>query len=70
MGARSTLYHVYKRPFVGFFLHEVSAWYTLVIFPASMQEYAEPVIDWLDVGQGILGRPFIRESRTQLPNGS
>ncbi|KAH9966035.1 NLI interacting factor-like phosphatase-domain-containing protein, partial [Russula dissimulans] len=70
MGGRSTLYHVYKRPFVDFFLRKVSAWYTLVIFTASMQEYADPVIDWLDAGQGILRRRFFRESCTQLPNGS
>jgi CTD nuclear envelope phosphatase 1 len=26
-----------------------------------MQEYADPVIDWLDAGQGILGRRLFRE---------
>ena len=86
MGGRSTLYHVYKRPFVDYFLRkvcvcqnrvtcscgaaltivgsgQVSAWYTLVIFTASMKEYADPVIDWLDAGQDILGRRFFREVR-------
>ena len=28
-----------------------------------MQEYADPVIDWLDAGRGILGRRFFREVR-------
>ncbi|KAG6860999.1 hypothetical protein C0995_005019 [Termitomyces sp. Mi166 len=70
LGGRSTLYHVYKRPFVDFFLRTVSGWYTLVIFTASMQEYADPVIDWLDAGRGILGHRFFRDSCTQLPNGS
>ncbi|KAI0347089.1 NIF-domain-containing protein, partial [Trametopsis cervina] len=70
LGGRSTVYHVYKRPFVDYFLRKVSAWYTLVIFTASMQEYADPVIDWLDAGRGILGRRLFRESCTQLPNGS
>ncbi|KAK7696034.1 hypothetical protein QCA50_000675 [Cerrena zonata] len=70
LGGRSTIYHVYKRPFVDYFLRKVSAWYTLVIFTASMQEYADPVIDWLDAGRGILTRRFFRESCTQLPNGS
>ncbi|KAL0949769.1 hypothetical protein HGRIS_009808 [Hohenbuehelia grisea] len=70
LGGRSTLYHVYKRPFVDFFLRTVSGWYTLVIFTASMQEYADPVIDWLDGGRGILGRRLFRDSCTQLPNGS
>ncbi|KAE9410435.1 NIF-domain-containing protein [Gymnopus androsaceus JB14] len=70
LGGRSTLYHVYKRPFVDFFLRTVSGWYTLVIFTASMQEYADPVIDWLDAGRGILDQRLFRDSCTQLPNGS
>jgi Dullard-like phosphatase family protein len=70
MGGRPNVYYVYKRPFVDLFLRKVSAWYTLVIFTASMKEYADPVIDWLDAGQGILARRFFRESCTQLPNGS
>ncbi|OJA17012.1 hypothetical protein AZE42_00607 [Rhizopogon vesiculosus] len=45
LGGRSTVYHVYKRPFVDYFLRKVSDWYTLVVFTASMQEYADPVID-------------------------
>lgn len=85
LGGRSTLYHVYKRPFVDYFLRKVrvvlpqrrgaaddlhrkhmkvSTWYTLVIFTASMQEYADPVIDWLDAGRGILSRRLFREVRT------
>ena len=43
--------------------YKVSGWYTLVIFTASMQEYADPVIDWLDAGRGILARRFFREVR-------
>ncbi|KAG8862242.1 Nuclear envelope morphology protein 1 [Tulasnella sp. 330] len=70
LGGRSTLYHVYKRPYVDYFLKKVSTWYTLVIFTASMQEYADPVIDWLDAGRGILAKRFFRESCTQLSNGS
>ncbi|KAF9782265.1 NIF-domain-containing protein [Thelephora terrestris] len=70
LGGKCTTYHVYKRPFVDYFLRKVSAWYTLVIFTASMQEYADPVIDWLDAGRGIIDKRFFRESCTQLPNGS
>jgi len=70
LGGHSTVYHVYKRPFVDYFLRKVSAWYTLVIFTASMREYADPVIDWLDAGRGILERRFFRESCTQMANGS
>lgn len=28
-----------------------------------MEEYADPVIDWLDAGRGILARRFFREVR-------
>ncbi|KAF7355269.1 Nuclear envelope morphology protein 1 [Mycena sanguinolenta] len=70
LGGHSTLYHVYKRPFVDFFLRTVSGWYTLVIFTASMQEYADPIIDWLDAERGILAHRLFRDSCTQLPNGS
>jgi CTD nuclear envelope phosphatase 1 len=82
LGGRSTLYHVYKRPFVDHFLKKVSSrlthagklvanvrarydqvasWYTLVVFTASMQEYADPVIDWLDGGRGLFGKKLYRE---------
>ncbi|KAJ2794686.1 Nuclear envelope morphology protein 1, partial [Coemansia helicoidea] len=42
------LYYVYKRPHVDYFLHKVSEWYTVVVFTASLAEYADPVIDLLD----------------------
>lgn len=44
----ATLYHVYKRPFCDFFLREVSKWFELQIFTASVREYADPIIDWLE----------------------
>ncbi|KAJ9122436.1 hypothetical protein QFC22_001861 [Naganishia vaughanmartiniae] len=70
LGGRSTLYHVYKRPYVDHFLKKVSSWYTLVIFTASMQEYADPVIDWLDGGRGYFAKRLYRESCALQPNGS
>jgi len=63
LNGRRTKYHVYKRPFVDYFLRKVSSWYTVVIFTASMQEYADPVIDWLDAGRGVLDRRFFRDVR-------
>jgi CTD nuclear envelope phosphatase 1 len=42
------LYYVHKRPHCDDFLRKVSKWYKLVIFTASVQEYADPVIDWLE----------------------
>ena len=44
----STLYYVYKRPYCDHFLNKISKWYDIIIFTASMKEYADPVIDWLE----------------------
>lgn len=62
LNGRSTTYHVYKRPYVDHFLKKVASWYTLVIFTASMPEYADPVIDWLDGGRGLFAKRYYRES--------
>ncbi|AJU17845.1 Nuclear envelope morphology protein 1 [Saccharomyces cerevisiae] len=43
-----TLYFIHKRPYCDLFLTKVSKWYDLIIFTASMKEYADPVIDWLE----------------------
>ncbi|KAI5477472.1 NLI interacting factor-like phosphatase [Pseudohyphozyma bogoriensis] len=68
LDGRSTVYTVYKRPWVDFFLRKVSAWYTVIIFTASLPEYADPVIDWLDGGDGgggmVGGRLFRSVSRS------
>lgn len=42
------LYYVHKRPHCDEFLRKASKWYKLVVFTASVQEYADPVIDWLE----------------------
>ena len=42
------LYYVHKRPHCDEFLRKVCKWYNLVLFTASVQEYADPVIDWLE----------------------
>lgn len=44
----ATLYHVHKRPYCDFFLKEISKWFELQIFTASVKEYANPIIDWLE----------------------
>lgn len=44
----STLYYVHKRPYCDFFLKEIAKWFELQIFTASVQEYADPIIDWLE----------------------
>lgn len=42
------LYYVHKRPHCDEFLRKICKWYKLVVFTASVQEYADPVIDWLE----------------------
>lgn len=69
LDGRSIIYHVYKRPHVETFLRQVAAWYHVVVFTASVQEYADPVIDWLDQGRGLISGRLFRESCT-FRNGS
>ncbi|ORX59458.1 hypothetical protein DM01DRAFT_1365978 [Hesseltinella vesiculosa] len=59
---QSLLYEVYKRPHVDFFLKTISQWYKVVIFTASMSEYADPVIDWLDQDQTMVSQRYFRQS--------
>lgn len=54
-------FYVIKRPHVDLFLKKVAEWFDLVIFTASMQQYADPLIDQLDTGKLVKGRLF-RES--------
>ncbi|KAG0300039.1 Nuclear envelope morphology protein 1 [Dissophora globulifera] len=56
------LYYVYKRPHVDYFLKKVSEWYKLVIFTASMAEYADPVIDWLDQSRTLFEKRYFRQA--------
>ena len=49
---------------------QVANWYTLVIFTASMPEYADPVIDWLDAGRNLFAKRFYRDSCHLQKNGS
>ncbi|KAF9403276.1 Nuclear envelope morphology protein 1, partial [Podila epigama] len=63
------LYYVYKRPHVDYFLKKVSEWYKLVIFTASMAEYADPVIDWLDQNRTLFEKRYFRQA-CHFKNGS
>ncbi|KAI9223137.1 NLI interacting factor-like phosphatase-domain-containing protein [Blastocladiella britannica] len=59
------MYYVYKRPHVDFFLRKVAEWYKVVIFTASLQEYADPVIDWLEGGKRLVRGRYFRQSCIQ-----
>jgi CTD nuclear envelope phosphatase 1 len=54
-------FYVIKRPHVDLFLKKVAEWFEIVIFTASMQQYADPLIDQLDTNKLVKGRLF-RES--------
>lgn len=63
------LYYVHKRPYCDDFLRKICKWYKLVIFTASVQEYADPVIDWLEQERKFFAGRYYRQHCT-LRNGA
>lgn len=64
LGTHAILYYVHKRPFCDFFLEKVALWYDIVIFTASVQEYADPVIDWLEQDRKYFKARYYRQHCT------
>lgn len=60
----ATLYNLLKRPYCDEFLESVSQWYNLVIFTASVQAYADPMIDWLEKDRKYFQQRFYRQHCT------
>ncbi|KAI1389858.1 NLI interacting factor-like phosphatase-domain-containing protein [Hypoxylon trugodes] len=58
------LYYVHKRPYCDEFLRKVCKWFNLVVFTASVQEYADPVIDWLESERKFFSGRFYRQHCT------
>lgn len=58
------LYYVHKRPHCDEFLRKVCKWYRLVVFTASVQEYADPVIDWLEQERKFFQARYYRQHCT------
>ena len=58
------LYYVHKRPHCDDFLRRICKWYKLVIFTASVQEYADPVIDWLEQERKVFSGRYYRQHCT------
>ncbi|OAA67307.1 nif domain containing protein [Niveomyces insectorum RCEF 264] len=58
------LYYVHKRPYCDEFLRRVCKWYNLVVFTASVQEYADPVIDWLESERKYFSARYYRQHCT------
>jgi len=59
--------YVNKRPFVDDFLKEVTKYYEIVLFTASLPKYADPLLDMLDTDKTIDFRLF-REHCVQTRN--
>lgn len=64
VGQHPILYWVNKRPFCDEFLRRVCKWFNLVIFTASVQEYADPVIDWLEQERKFFSARYYRQHCT------
>ncbi|KAF2461694.1 NLI interacting factor-like phosphatase-domain-containing protein [Lineolata rhizophorae] len=58
------LYYVHKRPHCDEFLRKVCKWYNVIIFTASVQEYADPVIDWLELERKYFAARYYRQHCT------
>lgn len=58
------LYYVHKRPNCDEFLRKVCKWFKLVVFTASVQEYADPVIDWLEQERKYFQARYYRQHCT------
>ncbi|ETB61260.1 hypothetical protein, variant [Plasmodium yoelii 17X] len=67
LGNEKCFIYVNKRPGVDYFFQEISKYYEIVIFTASMPKYANAVIDKLDVNRVCSYRLF-RESCTLWNN--
>lgn len=58
------LYYVHKRPYCDEFLRKICKWFKLVVFTASVQEYADPVIDWLEQERKFFQARYYRQHCT------
>jgi CTD nuclear envelope phosphatase 1 len=55
------VFYVAKRPYLDVFLRTAALWYNLVIYTASLQKYADPLITSLDP-DGLVQRRLFRGS--------
>lgn len=58
------LYYVNERPGCHDFLRKVAKWYNLIAFTASVQEYADPVIDYLERERKYFSGRYYRQHCT------
>ncbi|KAK1054881.1 Nuclear envelope morphology protein 1 [Friedmanniomyces endolithicus] len=58
------LYYVHERPGCHEFLRKMAKWYNLIVFTASVQEYADPVVDWLERERKYFSGRYYRQHCT------
>ena len=58
LDGREHVINVLKRPHVDEFLREISEYYEIIVFTASISEYASPLLDKLDKNNYFSGRLF------------
>lgn len=62
------VFYVSKRPYLDVFLRTTALWYNLVIYTASLQKYADPLISSLDPDGLVQQRLFRPHCRRQAGN--
>ncbi|EEB06848.1 Nem1-Spo7 phosphatase complex catalytic subunit Nem1 [Schizosaccharomyces japonicus yFS275] len=60
-GQHPILYFIHKRPHLDKFLAKVSQWYRLVLFTASVQAYADPIVDYLERDHKLFDARYYRQ---------
>lgn len=58
------------RPFLDEFLIEMRQHFNLIVFTASLQEYADPILDHLDPEGSIFSKRFYRHHTSELTEGT
>lgn len=53
------------RPFLHEFLSSLNEFYDIIIFTASLQEYADPILDYLDQNGSIFKKRYYRQHTTE-----
>ena len=56
------------RPYLDYFLSELSTIYEIVIFTAAMQEYADPILNHIDPEGKIISRRLYRQHTESVNN--
>ena len=65
-GGEDKIIYVWKRPYLRLFLREAAKLFEIVIFTAGKKQYANKVIDQIDV-DGVVRRRFYRDSCIERP---